>query len=525
MARGGGRGAPGGRRGAGAAWLAALLAAGVGGAVAGCGGFVCPGRKCGRACKAVPGCGWAGPRGAGDAGCVPLEQFCPAFKKKKGCRKHKKKCSWNGSTCSASGSPPTPNPADRACGPLSTKDPRVFGPNMWHAFHIMAQWLAIPGRDDMRKLCAEFVAALPMMVPDPLSGANLLDFIKGHPLAKDVCLTRDNLITVMVDAQNHFSVYTAPGRKPWTPQDAENRYRYDVRGNTACRHSGTWNGHGTLCKGWPNEIEWAPGILEKYKNASVAENNKICQTYANNEANTPMGGVSPYTPIPPGSGATDSGFGTSCGGGLKDIEACAFNQWAGINMYPWQGLGKPAQAKLGPQDDKGSQQAYWCSTPDNPIPTVEATSFGPVLWPMVHQMALWYPEDPRDDLKAQCEKFIKAFPAMIPCGNCANDFLSFQLRGSAPPGFYPENGVIPTGGLVKNACSKGSNLFEFFVQAHNNVNRHTSPNRIPFTVAMAKLRHEAQDVCLHNAIWAGNAGGKGLCRSKRDTGCIAYSPP
>ena len=112
-------------------------------------------------------------------------------------------------------------------------------------------------------------------------------------------------------------------------------------------------------------------------------------------------------------------------------------------------------------------------------------------------MAYWYPADPREDLQTQCEKFIKALPAMIPCGNCANDFINFQLRGSDPPEqpgqFYP-NGVFPEGGLIKNACKSQSNLFEFFVQAHNNVSRHVHPNRTPFTVAMAKVRHEAQDV-------------------------------
>jgi hypothetical protein len=395
---------------------------------------------------------------------------------------------------------------------------------MWHGIHILGQWIPSPGRDDMRKLCAEFVAALPMMLPDPVSGANFLEFIKGHRLSKDVCLTKDNFVTVMVEAQNHFSSYTSPGRKPWTPKDAEARYKYDIRGNTACRHSGTWNGHGTMCHGWPKEIEWAPGVLEKYKDAGVKDNNWICQTYAQNVENIPPRGVSPYTPIPAGSGVTGSGAGTSCWGGLK-AEACAFNSWAGFNMYPWQGLGKAEQAALGP--GKKGQGAYWCSTPDQPIPTVEATSFGPVLWDMLHRMALWYPEDPRDDTKAQCELFIKALPALIPCGNCASDFLYFQLRGSDPPGagqFYPKNGVFPKDGLVKNACSKGSNLFEFFVEAHNNVNRHTNPLRLAFNVSMAAVRHEAQDVCLHNALWTG-AAGKGLCRSRQDAGCVPYSFP
>jgi len=367
------------------------------------------------------------------------------------------------------------------------------------------------------------------MLPDPVSGANMLDFIKGHRFGKDVCKSRDQFRTVMVEAQNYFSSYTARGRKAWTLTEAEARYKYDVRGNTACRHSGTWNGQGAVCHGWPKEIEWTPGILDKMKNDGPVPNNHLCQPYAKSVANTPPGGISPYTPPPPGSGDAGSGAPAGgCWGGLKNVEACAFNEWAGINMYPWQGKGQPTQAKLGPQDDESSQQAYWCSTPENPIPTDEATSFGPVLWPAIHQMAYWYPADPREDLQAQCEKFIKALPAMIPCGNCANDFINFQLRGSDPPEseqpgqFYPKNGVFPEGGLIKNACKSQSNLFEFFVQAHNNVNRHVHPNRIPFTVAMAKVRHEAQDVCLHNAIWKGNAG-KGLCRSKQDTGCMNYS--
>ena len=525
------------------ALLALLALLGLAGAALGvCPGVTCPSPKCKNACNAVASCGWVGPKKSGDAGCVPVEQLCSRYRKK-GCSKksRKSKCSWNGSSCVANlgptpgptPGPPTPSSDDMACGALATKDPRVFGPNMWRALHIFAQWTPpAPRRDDMVKLCSEFVAALPMMLPDPVSGANFLDFIKGHRLSKEVCLTKDNFVTVMVEAQNYFSSYTSPGRKAWTPKDAEATYKYDKRGNTACRHSGTWNGSGALCHGWPGEIEWAPGVLEKYKDAGVTINNNICQTYAQGEANTPPGGVSPYTPIPAGSGATGSGTSpaTTCWGGLKDVEACAFNEWAGINMYPWQGLGKAVQAVLGPNAADDTQLAYWCSTPDKPIPTDEATSFGPIVWPAIHQMALWYPEDPRDDTKAQCEKFIKALPALIPCGNCANDFHNFQLRGSEPPEserpgqFYPKNGVFPEGGLVKNACSKGSNLFEFFVEAHNNVNRHTNPNRIAFTVPMATERHDKQDVCLHNAIWKGSAG-KGLCRSKQDTGCITYSFP
>ena len=528
MARGRGLGAPRGRRAAGAAFLAALLAAALGGARAQCGNFACPGKKCKKACNSVSDCGWAGPKGAGDAGCVPLAQFCSAFKKKKGCGKHKKKCSWDGSTCSAGGSPPapTPNNADRACGALSTKDARVFGPVFWKAIHIIGQWVTSPsdgpGRPEMTEHCVKFVSALPLMLPCAISGANFLDYVKSHPLINQVCDSKKNFVTVMVDAQNHISSYTTPGRKAWTEKDADDTYRFDRRGQSACRHSGTWNGQGGICKGYTGDIPWFPGVFEGLQ---PKDYNNVCQTYAQGVANTPPGGVSPYVPIPPGSGTTGSGAGTECWGGLKGVEACAFNSWAGIDMYPWMGM-NPVQAKTGP--GKEGQGSYWCSTPEDPIPTIEATSFGPALWPMIHQIALWYPEDPRDDLKVKCEEFIQALPAMIPCNNCANDFLNFQLRGSDPPGpdqIFPPGGVLPSEGLVKRACSTKDRLFEFFVQAHNNVNRHTNPLRIAFTIPQAKERHEVADVCFHNAIWPGPSG-KALCRSKSDSAdCIPYSFP
>ena len=214
MARGRDLGAPRGRRAAGAAFLAALLAAALGGARAQCSDFACPGKKCKKACNSVSDCGWAGPKGAGDAGCVPLAQFFSAFKKKKGCGKHKKKCSWNGSTCSAGGSPPapTPNNADRACGALSTKDARVFGPVFWKAIHIIGQWITSPsdgpGRPEMTERCVKFVAALPLMLPCAISGANFLDYVKSHPLINQVCDSKKNFVNVMVDAQNHISSYT-----------------------------------------------------------------------------------------------------------------------------------------------------------------------------------------------------------------------------------------------------------------------------------------------------------------------------
>lgn len=85
--------------------------------------------------------------------------------------------------------------------------------------------------------------------------------------------------------------------------------------------------------------------------------------------------------------------------------------------------------------------------------------FGPPLWFSLHNGALNYPEMASPIIKERMKCFILALPIILPCETCknhANEFIENNRE------------------YLDAICSTRENLFNFFVDFHNNVNSFTN---------------------------------------------------
>jgi len=85
--------------------------------------------------------------------------------------------------------------------------------------------------------------------------------------------------------------------------------------------------------------------------------------------------------------------------------------------------------------------------------------FGPPLWFSLHNGALNYPEVASPIVKERMKSFILALPIMLPCETCKNHANEFIENNKE---------------YLETICSTRENLFNFFVDFHNNVNRFTN---------------------------------------------------
>ena len=85
--------------------------------------------------------------------------------------------------------------------------------------------------------------------------------------------------------------------------------------------------------------------------------------------------------------------------------------------------------------------------------------FGPPLWFSLHNGALNYPEVASPIVKERMKSFILALPIMLPCETCKNHANEFIENNKE---------------YLDTICSTRENLFNFFVDFHNNVNSFTN---------------------------------------------------
>lgn len=439
----------------------------------------------------------------------------------------KQKCQWLGPSarCRAKSQTPPVDPSavqvDWECGEKSTLEPRVFGPGLWRSLHIFANFYPESPREDIKSHCVKFLQSLPIMLPDSSSGKNLLDFMLSHRGGPETwCSTKARFVQFFLDAHNHFNRHTVPERPAWTSEMAADAYTDNKRFQGSCQHNPVWNGRGPMCKSKDESGRQS----QPYTTWPPDEN--TCQTYEQNVQNIPQrsdGDVNPYSALPKNAGRNGSGSGESCWGGLTDIEGCKYNPWAGIDIYPWPGVRVAELPRLGPATDDLSAQAYACYNGiQNRITFQDPRSFGPVVWPALHIIANGYPKAPREDVKTYCQEYLKSLPVLLPCSRSANAFLNFVQRGAKD--FYEPKRGAP---LAATACQSRKALVEFFLQAHNNVNRHTNPQRGSWSMEEAQDRYRREFVCFHSAAWDGPSGAAGLCRegSSASSQCFVYTPP
>ena len=127
--------------------------------------------------------------------------------------------------------------------PAASTDPRVFGPALWRAFHLIAANFPSPPTEAAHQACVAFIMALPYLVPCRHCGWDLGEFIKYNIDHEDdtdynirqgcfgfsnetgdftepcesperACMSTYRLTSFFARAHNNVNSHTNPCRKP-----------------------------------------------------------------------------------------------------------------------------------------------------------------------------------------------------------------------------------------------------------------------------------------------------------------------
>ena len=145
-----------------------------------------------------------------------------------------------------------------------------------------------------------------------------------------------------------------------------------------------------------------------------------------------------------------------------------------------------------------SKSKTFCGVVESGDPRV----FGPPTWETLHLMAQNYPENPNQVTVKHCKNFVNAVPYMLPCSQCGYHFQKFLDE------YIKRKGDI---------YHTRDTLVTFFVEAHNDVSKHTHPDQAPWTVSRAVQKYSSKDTCLESKGW----GGTEICR---ETSCSTVGP-
>lgn len=124
----------------------------------------------------------------------------------------------------------------------------------------------------------------------------------------------------------------------------------------------------------------------------------------------------------------------------------------------WNASGKPAIAKTPLADLSSAVQ-------QNKATAITPSVWGKSLWFSFHHGALYYPKNPTVEVQQNMLNFIKAIPLMIPCEMCRKHSTLYIESKKA---------------LLPLAVSSSEELFKFFWEFHNFVNKET--NKRMFTL-------------------------------------------
>jgi hypothetical protein len=136
------------------------------------------------------------------------------------------------------------DPPSGYCGKLKTSDPRVFGPPIWTAFHIMAQNYPYIPTEETKESARAFISGIARMVPCGKCGRHFSNFIQyneDHAGQQDMqcggtegdtpCMSmdevvhnREGMIRFFTAAHNNVSEKTNPERARFTPSDSNAFY-------------------------------------------------------------------------------------------------------------------------------------------------------------------------------------------------------------------------------------------------------------------------------------------------------------
>jgi hypothetical protein len=103
---------------------------------------------------------------------------------------------------------------------LRASDPRVFGPPVWRALHVLAAGYPKRPSPKTRKSCRLFLRHLAVLLPCSSCGSHFSGFIEGADLGA-ASQSRRALVQLLVEAHNEVSKHTHPTRAPFTLEDAK----------------------------------------------------------------------------------------------------------------------------------------------------------------------------------------------------------------------------------------------------------------------------------------------------------------
>lgn len=93
---------------------------------------------------------------------------------------------------------------------------------------------------------------------------------------------------------------------------------------------------------------------------------------------------------------------------------------------------------------------------NEPLTSNNPEIFGPHLWFILHTMSINYPQNPTYEQKQMMRNLILSLPIMLPCLQCqkhCSEYIQTNIN------------------KIDYALSSNTELFKFFVDFHNNVNK------------------------------------------------------
>lgn len=95
-------------------------------------------------------------------------------------------------------------------------------------------------------------------------------------------------------------------------------------------------------------------------------------------------------------------------------------------------------------------------------------TWGPAFWFTLHNSAVGYPEYPTTHVKHQMKSFIVGIPVMVPCEKCYHHALEYINSRQSD---------------MDSIVSSQKNLFNFFVDFHNEVNKRNDKKQFTYAEA------------------------------------------